>query len=202
MIDLLHGICLDVLRRLLNSTRGRKNDLLPDRMKVLNESTIRLLMAITPLRKHWADLQDPFHQGHGLHPHPNLTHITNNTPTHHRLINIIIHLCDLLNLLPWVCLVIHHHHMLVISGLFTVEIQRGNGLIRQKIRIGRKDLLSWGIPRINRIHRLIRLYHRRDGILGRFGGRDFGKLSFILSIVFIIFLHAMYLRLMIWHLAT
>jgi len=88
--------------------------------------------------------------------------------------------------------------MLAISGLFTVEIQRGNVLIRQKIRIGRKDLLSWGIPRINRIHRLIRLYHRRDEILGRFGGRDFGELSFILSIVLIVFLHAMYLRLMIW----
>jgi hypothetical protein len=42
--------------------------------------------------------------------------------------------------------------MLVISGLFIVGIQRGNGLIRQKIRIGRKDLLLWGIPRINRIH--------------------------------------------------
>ena len=156
MIDLHHEICLDVLPHLLNNTKGPKNDIPPDHMRVLNEYTIPLHTAITPLPNHWADLQDPFHREHGLHPNLNLIRIINSIPTPHHSINIIIHLCDLLNLLPWVRLVTHHHLILVISGLFTVGIQRGNGLIRQKIRIGRKGLLSWVIPRISRIHRLIK----------------------------------------------
>ena len=83
-------------------------------MRVLNESTIPLHTAITLLRKHWADPQDPSHREHGLHPHLNLIRIINNTPTLHHSINIITHLCDLLNLLPWVRLVIHHHRILAI----------------------------------------------------------------------------------------
>lgn len=154
-IDLLHEICLDVLLPLLSSTKGLKNDTLQDPTRVLKESTILLLIAITPLPNRpilWADPQDPFHQRHGLPPHLNLIRIINSTPTLHHAINIIIPQCDLRNLPLWVSLVIHHHLILAILGPSIVEVQRGKGLIRQRIRIGRKDLLSWDIPRISRIH--------------------------------------------------
>jgi hypothetical protein len=114
MIDLLPEICLDVLLHLLNSMKDPKNDIPPDPMKVLNESTIHLLMAITPLPNHLADRHDRSHLGHGLHPHLNLIRIINNTPTLHHSIHIITPLCDLLNLLRWVSLVIHLHHILAI----------------------------------------------------------------------------------------